>query len=186
MYRLFAAVVAACALLGAPALAMAQDAPSARQLELTRRYVQLMQGDQMEDMLRQMMATDPTNDMSDLPAADREFLMDLTAEIVADLMPKMMEAMVPAYAATFTEAELEALIAFYDTEIGHSIIDKTYLVMPEINTAVASVIPEMFQKMAARVCARYGCDPREALAEMYAGAGIAPPSGTAAAPARAK
>ncbi|HEY1224813.1 MAG TPA: DUF2059 domain-containing protein [Brevundimonas sp.] len=184
MHRLFAVVFAACALLAAPALA--QSEPSARQIELSRRYVQLAQGDQIESALRQMMATDPSNDLSDLPAEDREFLLDLTSEILADLMPKMMEAMVPAYAATFTEAELEALVAFYDTEMGRSIIDKTFQVLPEINTAVEVIIPELFQKMASRMCARYGCDPRQALAEMYAGAGMEPPSGARAAPPRAK
>lgn len=184
MYRLFAVVFAACALLAAPALAQSQ--PSARQLELTRQYVQLAQGDQIETALRQMLATDPSNDLGDLPAEDRDFLLDLTSEILADLMPKMMEAMVPAYAAIFTEQELEALIAFYDTEMGRSIINKTFQVMPEINTAVASIIPEMFQKMASRMCARYGCDPREALAEMYEGAGMAPPSGSGMAPPRTK
>lgn len=184
MHRLFAVVFTACALLAAPAFA--QSEPSARQLELTRRYVQLAQGEQMETALRQMMATDPTTDLSDIPAEDREFLLDLTSEILADLMPKMMEAMVPAYAAIFTEEELEALVAFYDTEMGRSIINKTFVVMPEINAAVETIIPELFQKMAGRMCARYGCDPREALAEMYAGAGMEPPSSTRAAPPRAK
>lgn len=184
MSRLFAVVFAACALLAAPALAQSQ--PSERQIELSRRYIQLAQGEQMEDALRQMMATDPTTDLSDVPAEDREFLLDMTAEILADLMPKMMEAMVPAYAGTFTEQELEALIAFYDTEMGRTIIEKNFEIMPEINTAVAAIIPDLFQKMASRMCARYGCDPREALAEMYAGAGMAPPSGTVTAPPRAK
>lgn len=184
MHRLFAVVFAACAMLAAPALAQSQ--PSTRQVELSRRYVQLAQGEQMEDALRQMMATDPTTDLSDVPAEDREFLLDMTSEILADLMPKMMEAMVPAYAAAFTEEELEALIAFYDTEMGRSIIEKNFQIMPEVNTAVAAIIPELFQKMASRMCARYGCDPREALAEMYAGAGMAPPAGTSAPTQRAK
>ena len=184
MSRLFAVVFAACALLAGPALAQSQ--PTARQIELSRRYVQLAQGEQMEDALRQMMATDPATDLSDIPAEDREFLLDLTSEILADLMPKMMEAMVPAYARTFTEEELEALVAFYDTEMGRSIIDKNFQVMPEINTAVASIMPELFQKMASRMCARYGCDPREALAQMYEGAGMTPPSGAATAPPRTK
>lgn len=184
MHRLFAVVFAACAMLALPALAQSQ--PSERQIELSRRYIQLAQGEQMEDALRQMMATDPTTDLSDLPAEDRDFVLNMTAEILADLMPKMMEAMVPAYADAFTEQELEALISFYDTEMGRSIIEKTFQIMPEINTAVAAIIPELFQKMASRMCARYDCDPREILAEMYAGAGMAPPAGTSLAPSRDK
>ena len=184
MHRLFAVVFVACALLAAPALAQSQ--PSARQLELTRRYVELMQGDQIEGLLREMIATDPTTDFSDVPAEDREFLLDLTAEILADMMPRMMEAMVPAFAEAFSEDEMEALVTFYDTDMGRSIISKNFEIMPEINVAVMSVMPDLFQKMANRMCAHYGCDPRDALAEMYAGAGMDPPSGTAMAPPRAK
>lgn len=184
MFRLFAAVFAACALLAAPAFA--QSAPTPRQLELSRQYVALMQGDQMEALIRELMATDPTMDLSDVPAEDREFLLDLTAQLVSDLMPRIMEEMVPVYAAVFTEAELEALVGFYGTEMGRSIVAKSMEVMPEVNLAMAALIPDLFEKMANRLCAHYGCDAREALAEMYAGAGMAPPPGSAPARARSK
>lgn len=184
MLRMIATALGCALLLASPAVAQSQPTP--RQLELSRRYVNLLQGDQLEQFIRSMLATDPTLDDGDLPPAEREFILDLTAELVADLMPAMMEEMVPVYAAAFTEEELEALVAFYDSPLGRSILAKTMDAMPEVNAAMAKMLPLLLEKMAVRMCARYGCDPREALAEMYAGAGLPPPAGSGPVPRRTK
>lgn len=137
--------------------------PSARQLELTRRYIDLTATDQFEDALREMIfdqaAVDPGT--RDMPEEDRQFLVELTAELTADMIPQMLDRMVPVYARTFTEAELEALIAFYETEMGRAILHKTVEVMPEATRAAMGVMPQIFDKMAARICQHYGCTPGE-------------------------
>lgn len=137
--------------------------PSARQLELTRRYIELSMTDQFEESLHAlivaMASADPTT--MDLPAEEREFIIDLTAELTADMVPQMMDRMVPVYARTFTEAELEALIAFFDTEMGREILAKTVAVMPEATEAAMGVMPQILDKMASRICQRYGCTPGE-------------------------
>ena len=119
--------------------------------------------DQFEDAIRQMIvdqaAMDPTT--RDLPAEDQRFLVDLAAELTTDMIPKMLDAMVPVYARTFTEAELEALIAFYETEMGRTILEKTMVAMPEATRASLSVMPQLMEKMAARNCQHYGCEPGE-------------------------
>lgn len=163
----------------------ATDTVSARQLALSRRYVGLMQGDQLRALVRDMVEGQAERQAEDLPDADRRFLTDLTVEIVGDLVPAMMEELVPVYAAAFTEAELESLVAFYDSDQGRSIIAKTLASMPGANEAMMSVIPRMLDKMAVRMCEHYGCDPVDARAEMYAGAGLPLPGG-APAPARRK
>ncbi len=151
----------------APA-ARAQDtqqatAPSARQLALTRRYVELMMSEQFEDVIRAMVAGEAALDREaqTLPEEDRRFLIDLTAELTADMIPQMLEEMIPIYARAYTEAELEALIAFYDSEMGRSIIAKTMEAMPTANQAAMSVLPQLMEKMAARLCQHYGCAPGE-------------------------
>jgi hypothetical protein len=179
--RLFAVLFAAVLMVGGPALA--QDAPSARQLELSRRYVQVMQSDQLEQVIRTMLMSDPGMDADGMPAEDRQFLIDLAAELVTDLMPTMMEQLIPVYAEVFTEAELEALVAFYDTDMGRSIARKTVESLPEVNAAMMTVMPQILDKMIVRMCERYGCDPADVRDEVYRGAGIAP---AGAAPARTK
>jgi uncharacterized protein len=138
-------------------------APSARQLELTRRYIELTLSDQFEDSLREMIvdqiAMDPSS--RDLPDEDRAFIADLTGELTTDMIPQMLDQMVPIYARTFTEAELEALLAFYDTDMGRSILEKTMNAMPEATRAAMTVMPQLLEKMAARICQRYGCTPGE-------------------------
>lgn len=175
-----AAAMAGSALPAAPAVAAevpqtAAAAPSARQLALTRRYIDLMMSDQFEGAVREMIGDEAARDPT-LPEEDREFLVDLATELATDLVPQMINEMVPVYAAAFTEAELEALIAFYDTEMGRVIAAKNVQVMPEANRAVMSVMPQMLDKMAARMCQHYGCEPGELETlrrELREGAGLA-------------
>lgn len=141
----------------------AAAAPSARQLELSRRYVDLTMAGQFEDSIREMIvdqvAMDPNS--RDLPEEDRRFLAELTAELTTDMIPRMLDQMVPVYARTFSEGELEALIAFFETDMGRSILSKTMESMPEANRAAMSVLPDMLEKMAARLCQHYGCTATE-------------------------
>lgn len=138
-------------------------APSARQLDLTRQVIDLTMTKQFEDALHQLIAqqaaTDP--DARALPEEDRRFIVDLSAELTTDMIPQMVEAMVPIYARTFTEAELEAMIAFYGSETGRGIIEKTMTVMPEAMEAAMTVLPQLLDKMAARLCQHYGCEAGE-------------------------
>lgn len=150
-------------------------APSARQLDLTRRYIHLLMSDQFEDVIREMIGDEAGRDET-LPEEDRQFVVDLATELTTDLIPQMINEMVPVYAAAFTEAELEALVAFYETEMGRSIAAKSVQVMPAADRAVMSVLPQMLDKMAARMCQHYGCEPGDLdmlRRELRAGAGVA-------------
>lgn len=173
-----AAAMAGAGLAATPVFAsdlpQSATAPSARQLALTRRYIDLLMSDQFEGVIREMIGQEMGRD-STLPEEDRRFLVGLTTELATDLIPQMINEMVPVYAAAFTETELEALIAFYDTEMGRSIAAKTVQVMPEASRAVMSVMPQLLDKMAARMCQHYGCEPGELdtlRREMRAGAGL--------------
>jgi len=162
-----AGTLAGAALAGAPAQAreapQAAEAPSARQLALTRQYIELTMTDQLEDAVQQMVVNQMMMDPNtrDMPEEDRQFIIDLTAELTTDMIPQMFEAMIPVYANAFTETELEALIAFYDTDLGRGIIAKTLTTLPEATQATMTVIPRMLDKMAARICQHYGCEPGE-------------------------
>lgn len=163
-----AAAMAGAALTPAPVQALTSGQsvaapPSPRQMELTRRYLVLSMSDQFETAIRQMVVDQMEMDQTarDLPTEDRRFMIDLTAELTTDMIPQMIKAMIPVYARTFTEAELEAMLAFYDTEFGRLVLEKTMLAMPEANRAAMTVVPRMLDKMAARICQHYGCEPGE-------------------------
>ena len=186
MIRIFTALTAALLLCATPSLAQTAKTeapavagePSARQLSLSRRYVEVMQGDSIEDIIEQLvreMAQSDSN-MRGSSQEDREFMIELTTEVTTDIMPQMMEQLVPIYARVFTEAELEALIAFYDTDLGRSITAKMMISSSEAEAAMMTVMPAMMEKMANRICARYGCDPEDYRAEMFGGMDYAPPA----------
>jgi hypothetical protein len=192
-----AALLATSAVIATPALAQeaqprlevrAPSAPSPRQLELSRRYLDLMMTDQFEGVIHQMLGEEFAADeaMQSMPDEDRRFLIGLTSELTTDMVPLMIAEMVPVYAALFTEEELQALVSFYDTPMGRVIAEKSVLVMPEANRAVMAVVPQMLEKMATRMCQHYGCTPAE-LQElrrgMREGAGL---TDSAAPPPRSK
>ena len=151
-----------------------QDGGEAHRLALSRRYVQLMQGDQLEDTMREMIRASAAADADTegMSSEDRAFLVDLTTDLTADLVPQMMDRMVPLFAEQFTAEELQALIDFYDNEVGREILRKTYLVMPQVNEAVMSLMPQLFDKMALRICDHYGCDADEVRSAMLEGSGL--------------
>lgn len=178
-----AAAMAGCGLAATSVRAseppQAAPAPSARQLELTRRYIELTMSDQFESSIREMIVDQVAMDPNarDMPEEDRRFLADLTAELTTDMIPQMLDQMVPVYARTFTEAELEALIAFFDTEMGREILSKTMTSMPEANRAALTVVPRLLEKMASRLCQHYGCtaaELQELKREMRGEASLAP------------
>lgn len=198
-----AGLLAATCLIATPALAQqgehliqvrpptAERAVSPRQLELSRRYLELMLTDQFEGVIHEMLGEEMANDqsMQGLPDADRRFIVSLTAELTADMVPAMINEMVPVFATVFTEPELEAMVGFFDTPMGREIARKSMAVMPEANRAVMAVLPQMLEKMATRMCQHYGCTPAELQAlrrDMRAGAGLTDDAVPSPAPSRSK
>jgi len=148
-------------------------------MALARQYLNLLMTDQFEGVVREMLGAEFDNDseMQALPDEDRRFILGLTAELTTDLVPQMISQMVPIYAATFTEEELDALVVFYDSPLGRSIANKSVEVMPEADRAIMSVVPQLLEKMATRMCQHYGCTPeeeRQLRQDMREGAGVAP------------
>lgn len=160
-----AATLAMSTLPVAPAAAQpaGQAGASPRQLLLARQYLDLLMTDQFESVVLQMLGADFRNDsaMQALPDEDRRFIASLSAELITDMVPQMITEMVPVYAATFTEEELHALVAFYSAPLGRSIARKSVEAMPETNRAMMAVMPQVLEKMATRMCQHYGCTPAE-------------------------
>ena len=195
-----AALLAASTLIATPATAQEGErliqvrpapsaaAPSPRQLELSRRYLDLMFTDQFESVIHQMLGEQMASDqaMQNVPDEDRQFVIGLTSELVTDMVPLMVSEMVPVYAAQFTEDELQALVDFFGSPMGQTIARKNVEVMPEANRAVMAVVPQMLEKMATRMCQHYGCTPaqlQELRRGMREGGGLAD---SAAPPPRSK
>jgi len=62
------------------------------------------------------------------PEVSKEVLIIIRDEVMAvalDMAPAMIDDFVPLYEETFTETEIDAMLAFYETEAGRSIVRKS-------------------------------------------------------------
>ena len=130
------------------------SAPSASSLALTRRYLAAMH---VNESLRPMMS----NMLSAMIEQQIQSRSGLTAEqkivarkaiteafeetLDASMLDRMFEAMTPSIARVFSEAELKAMVDFYESPVGQSIVAK----MPEYGRASTSAILEIMPALQA-------------------------------------
>lgn len=176
--RTLAILAISLTLLGAgPAVAQEVLDPSPRAEELAARYVELFN---LRDMMLQQLAG--SQGLSDEMMTGFEALgMPMKGDEAASAMPTfvpegslegmepmialMESVMVRAVAETYPEAELEALVSFYDTEMGRSIMNRQADLQLRMTGLMYERMPEMLAAM--------GVDT-EALAGLYGlGAGEA-------------
>jgi len=169
MKRLAAAVAVLC--LAAGSAQAAQDAappaaaaaPSPRALALTKRYIAALHVDQtMKPMMQSMMG--PMLDEQErvnpnLTAVQRKAIRETVEEFVAgDMMDDILERMTPAYATIFSENELQALVDFYESPTGQSIIGKMPQMGPVAAKVMVEIMPELRTRLTRRICEKLSCD----------------------------
>lgn len=97
--------------------------------EKVARLLELNGSRQNFEMAINTMLTQQATYLSDqLP---ENFFEEFQKEIMQDGYREIMEMIVPVYEKHFTEAELDGMIAFYQTEVGQALVTKTPLVMRE-------------------------------------------------------
>ena len=161
MRKLIVALGLVVTLGAAPVAAATQGADeSAYKLELTERFIAAMQLEQIGDMVANMttMFLPPSADLSAQEAAELQVFMQ---DVAGPMTERMLRAMIPVYAEIFTVEELEALVVFYESDIGRSLTRKSYDAAPRIAQAVQAVMPEIMTDMANALCDREGCDEEQ-------------------------
>ena len=78
-------------------------------------------------------------------------------EVTARMMPRMFEAMAPIYADIFTLEELQALVDFYQSDVGRSMVTKSYQAAPRLAEAVQAIMPEIMAEMGNVLCDEFEC-----------------------------
>ncbi|HVI30940.1 DUF2059 domain-containing protein [Phenylobacterium sp.] len=95
----------------------------------------------------------------EITAAQHGVLAETTLEAMREsFVPEMLEAVIPIYAATYSEAELEAMATFYESPVGRSILDKTPTLAPKVAKATQGLIPRLADEMLIRVCQKLDCE----------------------------
>lgn len=159
--RKLALLTFCCALIAASgAFAQSSPQPSPEAVALTRRYLAAMHMDtSLKPMVLSMtgqMVRQQAERYPKLNDAQRERLAAAINEAVAEaynegLLEKMAEKMVPGMATVFSIDELKALVAFYESPLGQSIIGKMPALGEISGKAVVELMPEMQADMEARV-----------------------------------
>lgn len=130
--------------------------PSAKALALTRRMVAAMHVEEtMTPMMRILLSQ-----QFEIMVAQQKGLTDqqktqlggamietLNEVLEGGLMSDIMEKLVPAYAAVYTEDELQAVVDFYESPIGQSVLRK----MPQMGPAASKVMVEITPKLQAEM-----------------------------------
>ena len=156
-----AAAAALCiTVTAAPALA-ADPAPSAHQMELAKRLFTDMQMDRMmNSMMAQMtpaMAAQMRKTNPNITAEQAQAVTEAVNESMAGLMARLLDRMIPLYAETFSEKELQELVAFYEGPTGRAMLAK----MPALTAKMAPMMTEMMPEITAdiqrRICAKTDC-----------------------------
>jgi hypothetical protein len=151
------AALAALICTASPAIA----APSPEALDLTRRYFAAANMDQKvqaslrvltPSLIEQMARKNPQ-----LTQPQREKLREAAIEAERQAATSMVERLVPAFAESFSEAELKEIVAFYESPAGKALTAKTPAFAGQINLAFRAYAPQMLSDINTRFCAKVGC-----------------------------
>lgn len=167
MIRYLAGLVMALVLAG-PAFAQSAPADDYAQREvLARQVVELIDpGEAIEAVLMAMpevIAAESRGMSASERAMFKSVMMTSFNEAMPAFMNRVLEAMVPLYAETFTLAELEAMLVFYDTPEGRSIMKKSVVLGVDAQRISMELLPGFMEDMAVSVCRQLDCDPAEFL-----------------------
>lgn len=159
MSRFFTGLCVALAVMAAPLSASARDQASER-LDLAYRFVALMQ---VEDMAKAMEASfvDLFPATTGMDPEEPRAVQDTMSEMMQEYMPALFKAMAPVYAEIFTLEELRALVAFYESDVGRSMVRKSYEAAPRVAVVAQTVLPPILERAMNRLCDRLECSAEE-------------------------
>lgn len=154
-------VAAIGVILVASSAAAADAAPSAHNVELARRLFTSMHMDQlMAGMMKNMMPAMVQQIRKTNPAisdAQAQAITEASTESTQAMMSKMMDRMIPLYASTFTEKELQDVVTFYEGPSGQAMLAKMPTLMSKMGPLMIELMPEMQADLRRRMCAKMDC-----------------------------
>jgi len=159
-------------------LVAALAAPSERALDLTRRYFVLTHLDEKVKSVLQSMTPSLVAQMvrknPQLTPQQRALLGQAAAEAEQDTAGRMLERLGPVFAERFTDSELQAIVAFYESAAGKALVARTPAFAAQMNPTLQALMPQMLADLNERFCAKAGCKLRPAPAASGATSGPSP------------
>ncbi len=137
-----------------------QATPSARSVELVRRMLTLAGLDRQFNAMWEGMIPIYENNaaIQKLSPEQRSVLIGTVREVMTEeFMPKLTEKMVNVYATSFTEQELEAIVAFYETPAGRAALERTPALVQRSMGFARELMPEAQTEVMRRICEKIDC-----------------------------
>jgi len=132
--------------------------PSEKKLALARRMFDAMHFDEMVanmlDSMDPLMAMGETGALSD---ADSKHMRDSVKEAMNAAMPDYVDALTEIYAEAFTEEELQAMVDFYESPIGQSVLKKSTQINEPVMAAMMELMPDILVDTMTRFCGKTTC-----------------------------
>jgi hypothetical protein len=145
---------------GTPAIC-ADAPPNGHNLELARHLFGGMHMDtMMAGMTKNMVPAMIEQARKANPAmspAQAEAITEAVTQSSQAMMGKVMDRMIPLYASTFTEKELQDAVAFYDGPSGQAMLAKMPVLMAKMTPMMVELMPEMQADMRKRLCEKIDC-----------------------------
>jgi hypothetical protein len=139
MKRISVSLIIGVALLWCASPARADEASKTAKAE---ELLQLTQGDQMMKMMEPMMKGMMAQADKDMSAEQRAKVGEMREKImavVAESLNKAKPALAKVYTETYTEDEIDAILAFYKSPAGKALLQK----MPEVMQRMVPVMMKM-------------------------------------------
>ena len=135
---------------------VAVAAPSPRAIELSKRYFKAMR---LEDSLGKALdMLDPALLAGEDDAEQAEAMRSATRQALDAAMPRYIEKMTPLLASAYSEEELAALVAFYESPVGQSVVAKSRDVGGISSQAMKDLLPGIMDDAMERYCQQMGCE----------------------------
>lgn len=154
--------LAACAALLLAATPAAAE-PSARSMELARRYVKALHMEttaaaKVSELAAMMLDRMAQRLDARVDPALKSAYAEAVEEATRAMTPRMIDAMLPPLAETFTEAELEAAVTYYESPAAQSLMVKMPAYMARITPAMTALTPDLEADLEARLCKKVACE----------------------------
>jgi hypothetical protein len=137
--------------------AAAPDPGRSTREALVRKYFAAIQFDKLMDtliasMTQQQLAANP-----DLTPEHRAIIASSIRGAINDVFPTVMDRYTQLYAEVLTEQELTAMVRFYESEIGRSVMQKSQMLAGQSGSLMQEFTPQIEAAMMRRLCAQMTC-----------------------------
>jgi hypothetical protein len=96
-----------------------------------------------------------------LTSQQRQVVSDAARDSFVALIPSITDEMARLLAQRMTEPQLEATVAFYESEAGRRLMEATAGTDQDFEIAFRRLMPQFMDDMTRRVCQRMQCDPAD-------------------------